>query len=68
MFPTISCLYGNSVNFSHMSQIHFLANNTSLCPLKPMGLSAHRHIDRHTDTQKSKQYILGGYKNISSPF
>ena len=65
-FPTISCPCGNRVNFLHTSQMHFSANNTSFCPFKPMGLSAHRHADRHTNTQKWKQYILGGYKkNIS---
>jgi len=36
-FPTISCPYGNIVNFSHMSWIHFSANNMSFYPFKPMG-------------------------------
>jgi len=60
-FPTIPFPYGNNVNFSHTSQIHFSANNTSFRPFKPMGLIAHRQTLRHTDTQKWKQYILGGY-------
>jgi len=33
----ISCFYGNIVNFSHMSRIHFSANSTSFCPFKRMG-------------------------------
>jgi len=36
MFPTISCAYRNIVNFSHTSQIHFSANNTSFRPFKRM--------------------------------
>jgi len=43
--PTISCLHGNNVNFSHTSRIHFSANNTSFHPLKRMGLNAHRQKD-----------------------
>ena len=65
-FPTISCPYRNSVNFSHTSRIHFSTNSTSFCPFKPMGLRAHRHTGRHTDTQKWKQYILGGYKYLKN--
>jgi len=60
-FPIISCPYRNNVNFSHTSRIHFSAINTSFRPFKPMELSAHRQA--HTDTQKWKQCILGGYKS-----
>jgi len=49
MFPTISCPYGNIVNFSHTSRIHFSANNTSFHPFK--------WVRTDTDTQKWKQYI-----------
>jgi len=35
--PAISCLYGNIVNFSHTSQIHFSANIMSFCPFKQRG-------------------------------
>jgi len=52
-FPTIYCPYGNILNFSRTSRIHFSANNTSFCPFRPMGLSVHRH----TDTQKWKHSI-----------
>jgi len=45
--------YGNIVNFSHTSRIHFSANNTSFRPFKPTGLSAHRNI-KQTDTQTHK--------------
>jgi len=31
------CPYGNKVNFSHTSRIHFSTNNTSFCPFKRMG-------------------------------
>jgi len=55
-FPTISCLYGNIVNFSQTSRIHFSANNTSFRPFKPMDwVRGHTHTQ--TDTQKWKQYI-----------
>ena len=35
--PTIYCPYGNIVNFSCTSRIHFSANNTSFRPFKPRG-------------------------------
>jgi len=47
--PTIYCPYGNILHFSRTSRIHF----SSFRPFKPMGLSAHRHID----TQKWKHNI-----------
>jgi len=63
-FPTISCPYRNIVHFSYTSWIHFSANNTSFRPFKLMGLSiSDTHTHRHTDTEKWKQYIIGGYKN-----
>jgi len=37
LIPTISCLCGNSVNFSCTSWIHFCAKNMSFCPFKSMG-------------------------------
>jgi len=44
----ISCPYGNNVNFSHTSRIHFSANNTSfrrwMIPLPRTALSAHRRL------------------------
>ena len=36
--PTIYRPYGNIVNFSHTSQIHFLTNYTSFRPFKRMGV------------------------------
>ena len=60
MFLTLSCRYRNSVNFSHTSRIHFSANNTSFCHSNQWDWML---TDSHTDTQKWKQYILGGYNN-----
>jgi len=51
-FSTISCSYGNIVNFSHTSRIHFSANNMSFRPFKPMGLSAHRRTHRHRQSRR----------------
>jgi len=56
----IHCLYGNIVNFSHTSQIHFLANNALL----KTGLTAHIQTDRQTDTNtkvKTVYLLLGRY-------
>ena len=61
-FPTISCPYGSIVNFSYTSRIHFSANNTSFRPFKSMGLSAHRHTNRHTDTQSENSISLADIK------
>jgi len=36
-YHLISCPYGNTVNFSCTSQIHFCAINTSFFPFKPVG-------------------------------
>jgi len=46
----ILSVYGNILNLSCTSRIHFSANNTSFCPFKSMGLSVHRHTDRHIKT------------------
>jgi len=63
-FPTISCLYGNIVNFSHSTRIHFSANNTSFC-WRLDWVCTHRHI--HRQTKVITVYLpvsfrsLGGY-------
>ena len=67
-FPTISCQYGNIVNFSHTNRINFSANNTSFRPFKWV------RTDTHTDTQKWRQYIRQFHSvhladiNIGNPF
>jgi len=38
VFPSISCPYGNIVNFPYTSWIHFSANRTSFRPFKWMGV------------------------------
>jgi len=70
-FPTISCPYRNTINFSRMSRIHFSANNMSFRPFKPQWRLDWVHTDTHTDRQKWKTvyppvslYALGGYNKM----